>query len=156
MQAIRQALTQLRQPEAVDIPIQDAPKPRQLWVLPASRADLDSMTKLLAEFTGPIAAVIMRSHDTRGKSASDLALEISRRIPVPKKRGEFLRRWHGINESGQVSSDEKELKVSPEKGRSSPLLEEVLRKISTGLAHYLEPISNTFSWSGSKQVEKAD
>ncbi len=156
MQAIKQALTRLRQPAAVEFPDQNAPKARQLWVLPASRAEVDSMTKLLAEFTGPIAAVIMRSHDTRGKPASDLALEISRRIPVPKKRGEFLRRWHGINESGQLASARKEPTVFPEKGRSHPLLEEVLSKISTEIAHYLEPISNTFRWPGSKQADKAD
>ena len=156
MQAIRLALTQLSQPEAADIPTPNAPKSRQLWVLPASRADVDAMTKLLTEFTGPIAAVIMRSHDTRGKPASDLALEISRRIPVPKKRGEFLRRWHGINESGQFLSERKEPTVFPEKGRKHPLLEEVLSKISTEIAHYLEPISNTFRWPGSKQADKVD
>jgi hypothetical protein len=37
-----------------------------------------------------------------------------------------------------------------------PLLEEVLSKISTEIAHYLEPISNTFRWPGSKQADKAD
>jgi hypothetical protein len=44
-----------------------------------------------------------------------------------------------------------------EKGADSvPLLEEVLSKISTEIAHYLEPISNTFRWPGSKQADKAD
>jgi len=143
MQAIKRALTYLKQPTLPDIPALTAPKTRQLDEPPASKADVDSMTKLLAEFTGPIAAVIMRSHDTRGKSTSDLALEISRRIPTPKKRGEFLRRWHGIIESGQFASERKEPTVFPEKGRSNPLLEQVLSKISTEFAHFVEPISKT-------------
>jgi len=140
---IKQALAHLRQPAESDITVLADPEARQADEPAASESELESMTKLLAEFTGPIAAVIMRAHDTRGKPASDLALEISRRIPVPYKRGEFLRRWHGVSESGQVSSDGKKPKVFPGMGRSHPRLEEVLGKIGAEVAHWVKPISKT-------------
>ncbi len=156
MQAIRQALKRLRQPAAADLPAPAAPGARQLDESPATRGQVDAMTRLLTEFTGPIAAAIMQAQDTRGKPVSDLALEVSRKIPAAKKRGEFLRRWHGVNESGQNSGLRKEPKVFPEKGRSNPLLDEVLGKISTEIAHYVEPISKTFKWPGLKQTDKTD
>ncbi len=156
MQAIKKSLTRLGQPIAAELPVLAPRRAALLDEPPASKTDVAAMTKLLAKFTGPIAGAIMQSHDTQGKSASDLALEVSRRIPVPKKRGEFLRCWHGISESGQVSGERKEPKVFPEKGQSNPLLEQVLSKISTEIAHYVEPISKSFKWPGSKQTEKAD
>ena len=156
MRAIKHALTRLEQPAIAEFSVPDAAKDRQPDEPPASKADVDSMTKLLAEFTGPIAAVIMQSQDSRGKSAGDLALEISRRIPRPKKRGEFLRRWHGISETGQFPHERKEPRVFPEKGRAHPLLEEVLSKISTEFAHFVEPISKTFHRPGAKQTDKID
>ena len=156
MRAIRQALTHLQRPTAPDLSLPATPQVRHLDEAPASKADVDSMTKLLAAFTGPIATVIMQAHDTTGKSASDLALEISRKIPVAQKRGEFLRRWHGTNDTGQFSSERKEPRVFPEKGRSHPLLDEVLHKIGTEFAHFVEPISKTFKRPGSKQTDKAD
>lgn len=156
MQAIKQALTRLEQPMASHFSALAARRGWQFDEPPASRTDVAAMTKLLAKFTGPIAGAIMQSHDTGGKSAGDLALEVSRRIPVPKKRGEFLRRWHGISESGQLANERKEPKVFPEEGRPNPLLEQVLSKISTEIAHYVEPISKSFRWPGSKQTDKAD
>jgi len=156
MQAIKRALAHIEQQTPADSSARPAPEARPLDEPPASQADVDSMTELLAEFTGPIAAVIMRAHDTRNKSASDLALEVSRRIPVPRKRGEFLRRWHGISESGHFLDGRKEPKVFPEKGRSHPLLEEVLSKIGTEFAHFVEPISKTFNRQSSKPTDKAD
>jgi hypothetical protein len=159
MQSIRQALAHLRQPAATDPAALADPGARPADEPAASEAELESMTILLAEFTGPIAAVIMRAHDTRGKPASELALEISRRIPVPYKRGEFLRRWHGISESGKVSSDGKGAKVFPQKSRPHPLLEAVLGKISGKIgaegAQLVKSISKTFSRQDSKKSPKA-
>ncbi len=151
MQAIKQALTRLRQPAAADLSLQAAPRVRHLEETPASKTELYWMTKLLAEFTGPIAAAIMQAQDTSGKPANDIALEVSRKIPVPKRRGEFLRRWHGIDEFGEASGERKEPKVFPEEGRRHPLLDEILSRIGTEFAHYVEPISNTFKRQGSKK-----
>ena len=156
MQAIKRALTRLEQQVVTDLSELPERQARPLHEPPASRAELDSMTKLLTEFTGPIAAVIMQAQDTGGKPASELALEISRKIPVPKKRGEFLRRWHGISESGPFPKQRKEPRVFPEKGRAHPLLEEVMSKISTEFAHFVEPISKTLKRSGSKLADKVD
>jgi serine/threonine protein kinase len=155
MQSIRQALAHLRQPAATDPAALAGPGARPADEPAASEAELESMTILLAEFTGPIAAVIMRAHDTRGKPVSELALEISRRIPVPHKRGEFLRRWHGISESGKLSSDGKGANIFPKKDRPHPLLEAVLGKISVEVAQLVKPISKTFSRQDSKKPPKA-
>jgi serine/threonine-protein kinase len=154
-QAIKRALHDLEQPTSPDL-VAAALRTRQLNELPASEADVDSLTKLLAEFTGPIAAVIMRAHDTRRKSASDLALEISRRIPGSKRRGEFLRRWHGISESGQLPSETREPGLPPGKARSHPRLEGVLTKIRSEFAHYAAPIANRFKRPGSNRSGKLD
>jgi serine/threonine-protein kinase len=123
---------------------------------PASAEEIDSITKLLADFTGPVATLLMERYETAGKSADSLALEISRKIPGHERQQEFLRRWKVICLSRQEPAEKKKSKLFPDKQRSHPLLEDMLSKISSEFAHYVEPISKTLLRQGSKKTSKAD
>ncbi len=64
---------------------------------PASRDELDSMTKLLVDYVGPIAKNIMVAHKAEISSISNLATVVSREIPQSEEREAFLKRWEKIS-----------------------------------------------------------
>jgi serine/threonine-protein kinase len=65
---------------------------------PATNKDeLISMTNLLIDYVGPIAKNIMVAHDNANTPANELATVISREIPRPEERKEFLKRWELIS-----------------------------------------------------------
>ena len=65
---------------------------------PATNKDeLSSMTNLLIDYVGPIAKNIMVAHDNANTPANELATVISREIPRPEERKEFLKRWELIS-----------------------------------------------------------
>lgn len=157
MSAIKQALPHLHEqttPALTELPAEEAEQ--AIEDSPASAEEVNSITKLLADFTGPVATLIMERYQSTGKSADSLALEISRKIPGQERQQEFLRRWRLICLSRQEPVEKKESKVFPDKQRSHPLLEEMLSKISSEFAHYVEPISKTLLRQGSKKTTKAD
>ena len=100
--------------------------------------------------------MIMEAQDTDKKSADSLVFEISKKIPGEERRQEFLRRWQVMSDSRKKSGERKEPQVFPEKGRSHPLLEEVLHKISNEIAHVVEPISKTFRRQEADKTDKVD
>lgn len=157
MRAIKIALPNLQRQEA---PPCAAPNSALAWQpvgkVPASEDELDSITKLLADFTGPIASLIVEKYDNGHKSADSLALEISNKLPGHEKQKAFLERWQTMSESRRARNETGEARVLPEKGRSHPLLEEVLNKIGNEFAHYVEPISKTWLRQGSKKTAKID
>ena len=157
MTAIKKALPHLQEQAAPAFTEEAAPPDEQAAEEPpASAEEVNSITKLLADFTGPVATLLMEKYETAGMSADSLALEISRKIPGHERQQEFLRRWKVICLSRQEPAAKKESKVFPDKERSHPLLEEMLSKISSEFAHYVEPISKTLLRQGSKKTTKAD
>jgi len=65
---------------------------------PATNKDeLSSMTNLLIDYVGPIAKNIMVAHDNANTPANELATVISKEIPRPEERKEFLKRWELIS-----------------------------------------------------------
>ena len=124
--------------------------------IPASDDELDSITSLLTDYTGPIASVIMQKYDTADKSADSLALEISSRLPAQEKRQEFLHRWQTLSDSRRAQDERKEPQVFAPKTRAHPLLDEVLSKIGNEFAHYVEPISKTLLRRNSNKTAEVD
>ena len=64
---------------------------------PTNPGDLTSMTNLLVDYVGPIAKNIMVAHDRANTPVAELATAISREIPKPEEREEFLKRWEVIS-----------------------------------------------------------
>jgi serine/threonine-protein kinase len=64
---------------------------------PTNPEDLTSITNLLVDYVGPIAKNIMVAHDQANTPVADLVTAISREIPKPEEREEFLKRWETIS-----------------------------------------------------------
>ena len=156
MTAIKQALPNLRKEDSTSSERVDPVVRQPADVPPASAEEIEEITILLAEFTGPIATLIVQKYDTGSKSADALAMEISGKIPGLDRQREFVRRWQAMRLSRLERNAEKEPQVFPEKGRSHPRLEEVLNRITAEFAHYVEPISKTFLRQGSNKTTRVD
>ena len=63
----------------------------------ATQEELDSMTRLLVEYVGPVAKNIMVAHDAKRAPIDELAHEISQEIPTADEREAFLQRWEQIS-----------------------------------------------------------
>ncbi len=156
MRAIKDALPNLQKESAI-APVHTAPVAQESNdYFPASADELGTMTSLLADYVGPAATSIMEEHETKSTSADNLAAEISREIPERKQQDEFLRRWQLMSLSRRELIDRTEPQVFPDKGRSQPLTEAVLDKISTEFAHFIEPISKTLFRQSSARTRDVD
>jgi serine/threonine protein kinase len=103
--------------------------------------ELDSMTNLLVDYVGPIAKSIMVAHDRDNTPANELATMISREIPEPEEREEFLKRWEVISgtriDATQISSPETKTTIT--EARSFD--DDMLKKIGEDYAGYIGPLA---------------
>ncbi|MCP4878243.1 MAG: protein kinase [Gammaproteobacteria bacterium] len=99
VQGIKDVLPKLKSTvsDCADDPTAVTQKSKQ--TITTSDDELDSMTRLLIDYVGPIAKNIMIAHDAKNTSVTKLATEISRGIPKPEEREAFLRRWEHISET---------------------------------------------------------
>jgi serine/threonine protein kinase len=65
--------------------------------LATNPGELDSLTNLLVDYVGPIARNIMVAYDPANTPANKLVCSISKEIPEPGEREEFLKRWEVIS-----------------------------------------------------------
>ncbi len=154
MRAIKQTLPGLHQPQ---VPTFVAAVPLSQESddgFPASGDEMDWLTSLLADYLGPEATMIMQEYESRSTSADNLALEIAREIPGQEAQQEFIRRWQTMSLSRQASIEAEQAQSLPDKGRSHWLPGEVLTRIGHKFAHYLAPISQTWSQRASKRATK--
>jgi len=143
MQAIKQALPNLQQKAATSSG-QAASVPRELAQdFPASEDELDSMTTLLADFIGPIAAFIMEEHETKSTSANNLAAEISKEIPQQEKQEEFIKSWEMMSASRRASINKSRPDYYPAKTMPRPLQGEAPDSMGNNFAHYIGTIAKT-------------
>jgi hypothetical protein len=106
---------------------------------PTNPGDLDSMTNLLVDYVGPIAKNIMVAHERDNLPVSELVNALSREIPKPEERQEFLKRWEVISGTRLDSTQ-----FSSSATRTKPLRsfnDDVLRKMSTDYAEYIGPLA---------------
>jgi serine/threonine protein kinase len=71
--------------------------PEESRSLATNPGELDSLTNLLVDYVGPIARNIMVAHDPANTPANELVNSISKEIPEPGEREEFLKRWEMIS-----------------------------------------------------------
>jgi len=71
--------------------------PRESGSLATNPGELDSLTNLLVDYVGPIARNIMVAYDSANTPANKLVFSISKEIPEPGEREEFLKRWEAIS-----------------------------------------------------------
>lgn len=103
--------------------------------------ELDSMTKLLVDYVGPIAKNIMVAHDKGNSPLSELATIVSREIPQAEEREAFLKRWEQI--SG-TRIDATRIANPGRTGRSDArrsFNDEMLEKIRDDYTGYIGPLA---------------
>jgi len=143
MQAIKRALPNLQQKAATSAG-QAAPVAQESEQdFPASEDELDSMTTLLADFVGPVAAFIMEEHETKSTSANNLAAEISREIPEEEMQEEFIKRWEMMSVSRRTSINKKRSDHSLNKTMSRPLPGEAPDRMGNNFMYYIGTIAKT-------------
>lgn len=108
----------------------------------ASQDEVDSMTKLLVDYVGPIAKNIMVAHEANNSPIDELATLVSREIPQSEEREAFLRRWESISGTrispGSIAASSKSTV-----GRDVRRLDdEMLEKIRQDYTDYIGPLSS--------------
>jgi hypothetical protein len=106
---------------------------------PTNPGDLDSMTNLLVDYLGPIARNIMVAHDQANIPAAELANAISREIPKPEEREEFLKRWEVISGTRIDTTPFASSATSTIRPRS--FSDDTLSKMSADYAGYIGPLA---------------
>jgi hypothetical protein len=143
MQAIKQALPNLEQNAATSSGQADSVTRDSAQDFPASEDELDSMTTLLADFIGPVAAFIMEEHETKSTSANNLAAEISKEIPNQEKQEEFIKSWESMSVSRRALINKKRSDHSSDIEIPHPLQGDAPDSIGNNFAHYLGTIAKT-------------
>jgi hypothetical protein len=106
---------------------------------PVNQSELDSMTNLLVDYVGPIAKNIMVAHDSTNTPTSELAAVISREIPEPEEREEFLRRWEVISGTRIDATRISNPATSTTEVRSFD--DDMLKKMGEDYANYMGPLA---------------
>ena len=143
MQAIKQALPNLQQKAVTSSGQAVSATPESAQDFPASEDELDSMTTLLADFIGPVAAIIMEEHETKSTSANNLAAEISKEIPNQEKQEEFIKSWELMSVSRRALINKKRSDHSSDIEIPHPLQGAAPDSIGNNFAHYLGTIAKT-------------
>jgi len=143
MQAIKQALPNLQQKAATSSGQAVSVTRESAQDFPASEDELDSMTTLLADFIGPVAAIIMEEHETKSTSANNLAAEISKEIPNQEKQDEFIKSWELMSVSRRALINKKRSDHSSDMEIPHPLQGGAPDSIGNNFAHYIGTIAKT-------------
>ena len=120
---------------------QAAQKPQESRYFVTNPGDLDSMTNLLVDYVGPIAKNIMVAYDRANTPANELATSISREIPEPEEREEFLKRWESISGTriDNTRMSNPATMTSTTEVRSFD--DEMLKKMGEDYAGYIGPLA---------------
>jgi len=107
----------------------------------ASQDELDSMTRLLVEYVGPVAKNIMVAHEAGKTSVEELATEISREIPEPEEREAFLKRWENISGTRMDSTRISSTDTATGSTQVRSFDDEMLAKMGEDYAGYMGPMA---------------
>jgi serine/threonine protein kinase len=107
----------------------------------ATRDELDSMTRLLIDYVGPIAKNIMVAHDPENTPTSDLVAAISGEIPKPEDREAFLHRWENISGTRLDMTSMSHPGTATASSQTISFDEEMLEKIGADYASYIGPLA---------------
>ena len=107
----------------------------------ATRDELDSMTRLLIDYVGPIAKNIMVAHDPENTPTSDLVAAISGEIPKPEDREAFLTRWENISGTRLDMTSTPHPGAATASSQTASFDEAMLEKIGADYASYIGPLA---------------
>ena len=120
---------------------QAAQMPRESRSLMTNPGDLDSMTNLLVDYVGPIAKNIMVAYDRANTPANELATSISREIPEPEEREEFLKRWESISGTRIDNTRISNPSIITSTTEVRTFDDEMLNKMGEDYAGYIGPLA---------------
>ena len=104
-----------------------------------NKTELDSMTKLLVDYVGPIAKNIMVEHESAGASGDELATLVAKEIHQTDEREAFLKQWEKI--SG-TRIDNSAITCLDKTSPVTSYNEEMLGKIQDDYASYIGPLAD--------------
>lgn len=107
----------------------------------ASQDELDSMTRLLVEYVGPVAKNIMVAHDAGKTSVEELATDIAQEIPELKEREAFLKRWEHISGTRVDTTRSSQTRTVAVSGEAQSFDDETLEKMGQDYADYMGPMA---------------
>jgi serine/threonine protein kinase len=115
--------------------------PQESRTLATNPGDLDSMTNLLVDYVGPIAKNIMVAYDRANTPANELATSISREIPEPGEREEFLKRWESISGTRIDNTRVSNPSTMTSTTEVRTFDDEMLKKMGEDYAGYIGPLA---------------
>ena len=116
--------------------------PQESRTVATNPGELDSMTNLLVDYMGPIAKNIMVAYDRANTSAGELATSISREIPEPEERAEFLKRWESISGTRVDNTRISNPSTMTSATRIRSFDDDMLKKMGEDYAGYIGPLAN--------------
>jgi serine/threonine-protein kinase len=122
-------------------PSQATQSPRGSVSLATNPGDLDSLTNLLVDYVGPIARNIMVAYDRGNTPANELANTISREIPEPGEREEFLKRWEVISGTRLDSSGISNPETTGGTTEVRDYDDDMLKKMGEDYVGYIGPLA---------------
>jgi hypothetical protein len=122
-------------------PSQATPSSRESASLTTNPGDLDSLTNLLIDYVGPIARNIMVAYDPAHTPANELANSISREIPEPGEREEFLRRWEVISGTRLESSGIRNPETDGSTTEVRAYDDDLLKRMGEDYVGYIGPLA---------------
>lgn len=142
MQAIKDVLPQLKAKDmAAAAEEATAVVQESTQSYPPTQDELDSMTRLLVEYVGPVAKNIMIAHNAEHTAIDELASEISREIPTAEEREAFLRRWENISGTRIDTSRVTGTGTGTGSAAAESFDEELLEKMGADYAIYMGPMA---------------
>ena len=115
--------------------------PQESRTVATNPGELDSMTNLLVDYMGPIAKNIMVAYDRANTSAGELATSISREIPEPEERAEFLKRWESISGTRVDNTRISNPSTMTSATRIRSFDDDMLKKMGEDYADYIGPLA---------------
>jgi serine/threonine protein kinase len=155
VQAIKKVLPHLRSTRAAGPDDETAIVQKSAQASQTSRDDLDSMTRLLVDYVGPIAKNIMVAHEAETNTVDELATAISREIPEAKEREAFLKRWEHMSGS-RIDQTAISSTSNTRGGQAASFDDEILAKISEDYASYIGPLANRLVQHNSKTASNIE
>lgn len=107
----------------------------------ATQGEVDTMTRLLVDYVGPIAKNIMVAQRAETASISELASVVSREIPKDEERNAFLRRWERSSGTRIDNSGISSTKIMQGATEPRSFDDEMLKKIRENYADYIGPLA---------------
>ena len=104
--------------------------------------DLDSMTNLLVDYVGPIARNIMTSYDPEHTSPDELISKISKEIPEPGEREEFLHRWEVMSGTRLDNTRISQTATTARATEVRSFDDDKLKQIGEDYAGYIGPLAS--------------